>query len=34
MALAHDLADVPGDALLVGVVWRPTGWFRALADRR
>jgi uncharacterized protein YeaO (DUF488 family) len=28
-ALQHDLADV-GDATLVGVVRRPTGWFRAL----
>jgi uncharacterized protein YeaO (DUF488 family) len=28
-AIQHDLADV-GDATLVGVVRRPTGWFRAL----
>jgi hypothetical protein len=28
-ALQHDLADV-GDATLVGVVRRPTGWFRSL----
>ena len=30
-ALQHDLADV-GDATLVGVVRRPTGWFRAAVD--
>jgi len=28
-ALHHDIADV-GDATLVGVVRRPTGWFRGL----
>jgi hypothetical protein len=31
-ALQHDLADVPGDATLVGVVRRPTGWFRGVVD--
>lgn len=30
-ALQHDLVDV-GDATLVGVVRRPTGWFRAAVD--
>ncbi|WP_336036113.1 DUF488 family protein [Halobacterium yunchengense] len=31
-ALQHDTADVPGDATLVGVVRRPTGWFSAAVD--
>lgn len=31
-ALQHDLADVPTDATLVGVVRRPTGWFRTTID--
>jgi len=31
-ALRHDIADLPGDAALVGVVRRPTGWFSALVD--
>jgi uncharacterized protein YeaO (DUF488 family) len=30
-ALQHDLVE-PGDAALVGVVRRPTGWFRAETD--
>lgn len=30
-AVQHDLVDV-GDATLVGVVRRPTGWFRATVD--
>ncbi|MFB6207421.1 MAG: DUF488 family protein [Haloglomus sp.] len=30
-ALQHDLVD-PGAATLVGVVRRPTGWFRAAVD--
>jgi hypothetical protein len=30
-ALQHDLVD-PGEATLVGVVRRPTGWFRAAVD--
>lgn len=30
-ALQHDLVE-PGDATLVGVVRRPTGWFRAATD--
>lgn len=30
-ALQHDLAEV-GDATLVGVVRRPTGWFRAAVE--
>lgn len=30
-ALRHDLVDA-GDATLVGVVRRPTGWFRALVE--
>jgi len=30
-ALQHDLVDV-GDATLVGVVRRPTGWFRGLVE--
>ncbi|WP_436924391.1 DUF488 domain-containing protein [Halosimplex amylolyticum] len=31
-ALQHDIADLPDDARLVGVVRRPTGWFSALVD--
>ncbi|OVE85581.1 DUF488 domain-containing protein [Natronolimnobius baerhuensis] len=31
-ALQHDLADVPADATLVGVVRRPTSWFHAAVD--
>ncbi len=31
-ALAHDLVEVPDDATLVGVVRRPTGWFRSEID--
>lgn len=31
-ALQHDIADVPDDGHTVGVVRRPTGWFRALVD--
>lgn len=31
-ALQHDIADLPDDAALVGVVRRPTGWFSALVD--
>jgi hypothetical protein len=31
-ALQHGLAEVPEGATLVGVVRRPTGWFRALVD--
>ncbi|WP_246391915.1 hypothetical protein [Halosimplex pelagicum] len=31
-ALQHDLADVPAEATLVGVVRRPTGWFRSTID--
>jgi len=31
-ALEHDLVDVPPDATLVGVVRRPTGWFRTTID--
>lgn len=31
-ALQHDIADVPADGHTVGVVRRPTGWFRALVD--
>lgn len=30
-ALAHDLVDT-GDATLIGVVRRPTGWFRSSID--
>jgi hypothetical protein len=30
-ALQHDLVD-PGDATLVGVARRPTGWFRDVTD--
>jgi hypothetical protein len=31
-ALQHDIADLPDDAALVGVVRRPTGWFSAPVD--
>lgn len=31
-ALHHDLVDVPPEATLVGVVRRPTGWFRSAVD--
>lgn len=31
-ALQHDLVALPDDATLVGVVRRPTGWFRAAVD--
>jgi len=31
-AVQHDLVDVPPDATLVGVVRRPTGWFRTTVD--
>jgi hypothetical protein len=31
-ALQHDIADLPAGATTVGVVRRPTGWFRALVD--
>ncbi|SEH68284.1 Protein of unknown function, DUF488 [Halopenitus malekzadehii] len=31
-ALQHDLVDVPSEATLVGVVRRPTGWFRTTVD--
>jgi len=31
-ALQHDLVDLPPDATLVGVVRRPTGWFRSTVD--
>lgn len=31
-ALQHDLVDVPTEATLVGVVRRPTGWFRTTID--
>ncbi|WP_276254183.1 DUF488 family protein [Halomontanus rarus] len=31
-ALQHDLADVPPEATLVGVVRRPTAWFQAAVD--
>ncbi|GAA0203765.1 DUF488 domain-containing protein [Halobaculum roseum] len=31
-ALQHDLVDVPAEATLVGVVRRPTGWFRTTVD--
>jgi len=31
-ALQHDIADLPADAHVVGVVRRPTGWFDALVD--
>lgn len=31
-ALQHDLVDVPEEATLVGVVRRPTGWFRTTVD--
>ncbi|WP_227357236.1 DUF488 family protein, N3 subclade [Haladaptatus salinisoli] len=31
-ALQHDLVDIPAKATLVGVVRRPTGWFRSTID--
>jgi len=31
-ALQHDLVDIPPKATLVGVVRRPTGWFRTTVD--
>ena len=31
-AIQHDLADVPADATLVGVVRKPTPWFHAAVD--
>ena len=31
-AIQHDLADVPADATLVGVVRKPTPWFYAAVD--
>ncbi|WP_248910295.1 DUF488 domain-containing protein [Halocatena marina] len=31
-ALQHDLVDIPTEATLVGVVRRPTGWFRTTID--
>ena len=31
-AIQHDLADVPADASLVGVVRKPTQWFYAAVD--
>ncbi|RBI59401.1 hypothetical protein DMJ13_22545 [halophilic archaeon] len=31
-ALQHNLVDVPAEATLVGVVRRPTGWFRTTID--
>lgn len=31
-ALQHDLVDLPEGAALVGVVRRPTGWFRSAVD--
>jgi uncharacterized protein YeaO (DUF488 family) len=31
-ALQHDLADVPAEATLVGVVRRPAPWFHAVVD--
>jgi uncharacterized protein YeaO (DUF488 family) len=31
-ALQHDIAAVPEDATLVGVVRRPTGWFAGTVD--
>lgn len=31
-ALQHDIADLPEATTRVGVVRRPTGWFRALVD--
>lgn len=31
-ALQHDMVDVPESARLVGVVRRPTGWFRSAVD--
>jgi len=31
-AIQHDLADLAGDEVLVGVVREPTGWFHAAVD--
>lgn len=31
-ALQHDLIDIPSEATLVGVVRRPTGWFKTTID--
>lgn len=31
-ALQHDIVAVPSEATLVGVVRRPTGWFRTTVD--
>lgn len=31
-ALQHNLIDLPRDATLIGVVRRPTGWFRTTVD--
>lgn len=31
-AVQHDIADLSGSETLVGVVRRPTGWFRAAVD--
>lgn len=31
-AIQHDLIDLAGDEYLVGVVRRPTGWFRSSVD--
>ncbi|MFB6141112.1 MAG: DUF488 domain-containing protein [Halosimplex sp.] len=31
-ALRHDIVDLPAATTRVGVVRRPTGWFRALVD--
>ena len=31
-AIQHDLVDLDGDEHLVGVVRRPTGWFRSVVD--
>ena len=31
-AIQHDLVDLPAEATIVGVVRRPTGWFRSTVD--
>lgn len=31
-AIQHDMVDLQGDEHLVGVVRRPTGWFRSVVD--
>ncbi len=31
-AIQHDMADLSGEEFLVGVVRRPTGWFRSTVD--